>query len=193
MQQLSVCAVDTWGDEGNLALLADVFDFHVSVWPVEMSLPVLSLQQDHVLHFGDPQPQSQTRLDVLHWTRNSHGLHFDGLLRNPGSLRTDTGSQVSAELPSDNREASCGADVNEFNAASRGDTSTSRLFEIQEPPARRRGSEKPLRFSSRGTDLQDRLKLDAGKLLATFAKHHRDDVGARRSCLRFSNSMSMFV
>ena len=134
MQQLSVCAVDTWGDEGNLALLADVFDLHVSVWPVEMSLPVLSLHQDLVLHFGDPQ--SQTRLDLLHWTRTSHGLHFDVLLRNPGSLRTDTGSQVSAERPSvTKREAGGGADVNLFNVASRGDTSTSRPFETQEPPA----------------------------------------------------------
>ena len=130
MQQLSGCAADTWCDESNLALLADVFHLHVSVWPVEMTLAVLSLQQDHVLHFGDPQ--SQNRLDLLHWTRNSHGLHFDVLLRNHGSLQTETGVHVSEEPASETHaESSGGQDVNDFNV----DISTSRPFEIQEPPA----------------------------------------------------------
>ena len=69
------------------------FGLRVSVWPVELSRLVLAVQEQCVLHFGDPN--SAHHIDLLYWTRNSSGLHFDVLLRCPELHRNAKDLEVS--------------------------------------------------------------------------------------------------
>ena len=66
------------GEEDNLKKVADFFDARVSVWSPELLHPELRLQEETALCFGEPDAVS--RLNMLYWTRNQHGLHFDVLL-----------------------------------------------------------------------------------------------------------------
>ena len=66
------------GEEDNLKKVADFFDVRVSVWSPELLHPELRLQEETALCFGDPDAVS--RLNMICWTRNQHGLHVDVLL-----------------------------------------------------------------------------------------------------------------
>ena len=78
-QDMSGCEPNKWREEEHLQILASMLHARVSVWPVELLQTELRLNEDAVLHFGDPT--CATQLHLLHWTRDSRGFHFDVLQR----------------------------------------------------------------------------------------------------------------
>ena len=79
LQDMSGCEPNKWGEEEHLQILSNMLNIRVSVWPVELLKADLLLNEDAALHFGDPT--CATQLDLLHWTRDCRGLHFDVLQR----------------------------------------------------------------------------------------------------------------
>ena len=77
LKKIAGCAPGIWGEEHHLKHVADKLGLYMSISPVELLRLDLGVQEDKILNFGDPS--ASVRLDMLHWTRDCRGVHFDVL------------------------------------------------------------------------------------------------------------------
>ncbi len=162
------CSQEAWGDEEHLTLLADAGQLQVVVWPVDLDNFAAGIQREKMRRFGPGS--SCRRLDLVHWSRCSAGLHFDRLvLELPPSIpRAGSPAAAAATSAEEGRDEHAPVPAVQLSQApddGRGNLSG----RGQQPPALG----------------QDRVEQDVEELLRLFL--------ANESCEDFLRSLPEYV